>query len=333
MAGYPLCEGHYYGVDYGARGREGVPPGERPTEFVPPHCGGDCPDFRGAPAQRGGENGTVPFGALSYAPNDLSWYANIPVPTSYMCMGSQEDFLGGYDHFRQAGVIMYADHHIAPGKKQWTWGNHEFGYAWDRNLTDSDGPYIELMTGVFTDNQPDFSFLAPGETRTWRQYWYPIHQIGPAQRANLDAAVSLALGKERFRIGVCVTAPRPGAVVRLESPNGDTEWEADLAPGKPLVVESRQDLPVWKVGETTLRVLDANGQELIAYQAPPPRAAGDCPVPPPASEPPPPSEVASNDERLCHRAALSAVPSCHRVARRTEYWIETLRRGSGRQPR
>ena len=25
-----------------------------------------------------------------------------------------------------------------PGKKQWTWGNHEFGYAWDRNLTDPD---------------------------------------------------------------------------------------------------------------------------------------------------------------------------------------------------
>ena len=27
------------------------------------------------------------------------------------------------------------------------------------------GPYIELMAGVYTDNQPDFSFLAPGETK------------------------------------------------------------------------------------------------------------------------------------------------------------------------
>ena len=43
---------------------------------------------------------------LSYAPNDLSWYANIPVPTSYMCIASQEDFPGGYDHFRQAGIIQ-----------------------------------------------------------------------------------------------------------------------------------------------------------------------------------------------------------------------------------
>ena len=42
-----------------------------------------------------------------------------------------------------------ADHHISPGKKQWTWGCGDFGKAWDRNLTDEDGPYIELMTGVY----------------------------------------------------------------------------------------------------------------------------------------------------------------------------------------
>ena len=95
------------------------------------------------------------------------------------------------------------------------------------NLTDEDGPYIELMAGVYTDNQPDFSFLQPGETKIWSQYWYPIQQIGPAQHANRDAAVSVELAKDRFRIGVSVTGPLPGAVVRLESPNGDTEWEAD----------------------------------------------------------------------------------------------------------
>jgi hypothetical protein len=44
-------------------------------------------------------------------------------------------------------------------------------YAWDRNLTDEGGPYIELMAGVYTDNQPDFSFLAPLETKTFSQHW------------------------------------------------------------------------------------------------------------------------------------------------------------------
>ena len=123
-----------------------------------------------------------------YPPNDLSWYANIPVPTSYMCLETKGDFFGGYDHKAGAGVVHVANHHIAPGKKQWTWGNHAFGYAWDRNLTEPDErayrPYIELMAGAYTDNQPDFSFLAPGETKEFRQYWYPIRAIGTVQQAN-----------------------------------------------------------------------------------------------------------------------------------------------------
>src|SRR6267143_362051 len=187
MSEYPLCQGHYYGVNYGERGRTGVPKSECPTQFVPPHA-------TESKSAIGNRQSAIP----GYAPNDLSFYANIPVPTSYMCMGSKEDFFGGYDYFAQAGIVHYANHHISPGKKQWTWGNHEFGYAWDRNLTDADargefGPYIEIIAGVYTDNQPDFRFRQPGETKSWSQYWYPIQKIGPAQHANLEAAVSVRL--------------------------------------------------------------------------------------------------------------------------------------------
>lgn len=94
---------------------------------------------------------------IDYSPGtDISGYKNIPVPTSYMAINSKYNFLGGYEHDTQTGILHVANHHISPGKKQWTWGNGEFGNAWERNLTDEDGPYIELMTGVFTDNQPDF---------------------------------------------------------------------------------------------------------------------------------------------------------------------------------
>src|SRR5439155_20561083 len=124
-----------------------------------------------------------------------------------MCVGSGGDFLGGYDHAAQAGFVHWADRRVAPGKKQWTWGNSPFGWAWDRNLTDDDGPYVELMAGVYTDNQPDFSWLAPFETRTFSQYWYPIQRIGPAHQATVEAAVSLAVdgGRAdgtRARVGV-----------------------------------------------------------------------------------------------------------------------------------
>ena len=109
---------------------------------------------------------------------DISRYKNIPVPTSYMAEKSDFDFVGGYDYREEAGILHVADHHISPGKKQWTWGCGDFGKAWDRNLTDEDGPYIELMTGVYTDNQPDFTWLKPFEEKTFKQYFMPYKKVG-----------------------------------------------------------------------------------------------------------------------------------------------------------
>src|SRR5256885_13355711 len=92
------------------------------------------------------------------------------------------------------------------------------------------------MTGVFTDNQPDFSFLDPGETKTFSQYWYPIREIGPAQMANLDAAASLVLEKDSARVGVCVTGNFPGAAVRLEADGKCVaDWRRDLSAGSSLI--------------------------------------------------------------------------------------------------
>lgn len=109
---------------------------------------------------------------------DISRYKNIPVPTSFMAYKSEFDFIGGYDYGRQAGLLHVADHLVSPGKKQWTWGCGDFGQAWDRNLTDEDGSYVELMTGCFTDNQPDFTFIEPHESKKFTQYFMPYHKVG-----------------------------------------------------------------------------------------------------------------------------------------------------------
>ena len=122
---------------------------------------------------------------------DISRYKNIPVPTSYMAVNSKYDFIGGYDDSVEAGLLHVADHHINAGKKQWTWGNGDFGQAWDRNLTDEDGPYIELMTGMYCDNQPDFTWLQPYEEKSWVQYFMPYQKVGMVKNATRDAAVSL----------------------------------------------------------------------------------------------------------------------------------------------
>ena len=309
MSSYPLAEGFYYGVNYGERGRNGIPQTEIPSHFVPPHV----------------RNNSDSTGIPNYRPNDLSYYANIPTPCSYMCMGSKEDFFGGYDYKAQAGIVHVANHHISPGKKQWTWGNHDFGYAWDRNLTETDSngeyaPYIEIMAGVYTDNQPDFSFLQPGETKTWSQFWYPIKQIGPATHANVDAAVSLRMDRA-INIGVCVT--RPFANARIVLYHGETELlqeNVDLTPnaGWTKVLP----LPVrMKLNNLQLRVIDADGREIISYQ---PKLKRSAAVPPPATEPPSPETIGSSDELFITGLHLEQYRHATRCP--TLYWREALRR-------
>ena len=257
---------------------------------------------------------------VDYRPGtDISWYKNIPVPTSYMVTKSRYDFCGGYDHARQAGVVHTSNHHIAPGKKMWTWGNAEFGYAWDRNLTDEDGPYIELMAGAYTDNQPDFSWLQPYETKSFSQFWYPIQQIGPAKNANTEAAVNLEFDAQGIHLGVCVTERRKVRVVLTCRDQVIAEEKCELEPGRPLVrlLEAANEPPQ----EYRLAVEDAEGIELIAHR---PELRQEGELPPPATEPPLPAEVGSVEE--LYLIGLHLQQYRHATRSPESYWQEGLRR-------
>lgn len=137
---------------------------------------------------------------------DISRYANIPVPTSYMAIQSEYDFVGGYNEKTKTGLLHVANHHVSPGKKQWTWGTGDFGKAWERNLTDEDGPYIELMTGVYTDNQPDFSWLQPYEEKTWSQYFMPYTEVGNVKNATKDVIANLEVNNNTATIIIYATS-------------------------------------------------------------------------------------------------------------------------------
>ena len=248
---------------------------------------------------------------------DISWYKNIPVPTSYMVTESKYDFVGGYDHKRKAGLVHVANRHVAPGKKLWTWGNAEFGYAWDRNLTDSDGPYVELMAGVYTDNQPDFSWLHPYESRSWSQFWYPIQEIGPAKNANRYAALNFEPKENELYIGVCVTEPFPGAKVVITRDGTLLHEETvDLVPGKAF----RKTLFV--PFSSMIRVLANDGREIIRYLPEKPHARTGLPSP--ATEPPAPKDIPSNDE--LYITGLHLEQYRHATRYPEPYWEEALRR-------
>ncbi len=136
---------------------------------------------------------------------DISNYKNIKVPTSYMAVNSKYDFEGGYENDTKGGMLHVASHHFSPGKKQWTWGNGDFGRAWDRCLTDDDyegapgvfRPYIELMAGVYTENQPDFTWLMPYEEKQFVQYFMPYRELGIVKQATKDFIMNLTASPDR----------------------------------------------------------------------------------------------------------------------------------------
>ena len=203
---------------------------------------------------------------VDYSPGtDISRYKNIPVPTSYMAVDSDYNFLGGYEHDTKAGVLIVADHHISPGKKQWTWGNSDFGQAWDRNLTDEDGPYIELMAGVYTDNQPDFSWIMPYEEKSFSQYFLPYRAVGLVKNASKDIVLGLEKSAGNFIIKVFATSQLSEVNVLLKCNEQVLSDEIiELYPEK--VYEKEVSAMGVDFGALVLLVSDHSGQELIRYE-------------------------------------------------------------------
>ncbi len=224
---------------------------------------------------------------------DASWWKNHPRPTSFFAFEAEEDFLGGYDHGRAAGVVFVGDHNIVPGKKLWTWGTGAEGKTWERILTDADGPYLELMIGSWSDNQPDYSWVRPGETREVVQHWYPVRGLGGLKNANKDGACDLGVAAGRARIALNATSEHKGARCVLRA--GDKllfETALDIGPGRPFSREV--DLPAGVTeASVALALLDGDGREIVAYA---PKPKKNPPLPPPVTAPAAPKDVKTNEE-------------------------------------
>lgn len=254
---------------------------------------------------------------------DISRYKNIPVPTSYMAYKSDYNFVGGYDHGVQAGLLHVANHHISPGKKQWTWGNGEFGQAWDRNLTDEDGPYIELMTGVYTDNQPDFTWLQPYEEKSFKQYFMPYKNIGVVKNVTIDAAVNLEVNEATREavVQVYATSIFPDAVVELKSRKRTYLKEIlELSPVstyKSVIMLDETDKP----HDLLVQVWDHKGNLLVSYRPIQPSIEQA----PDAAKPlPEPQDLISNEQ--LYLAGLHLEQYRHATFEPKDYYLEGLKR-------
>ncbi|MBR4037428.1 MAG: DUF5107 domain-containing protein, partial [Tidjanibacter sp.] len=135
------------------------------------------------------------FTGYDYTGLDISYWDNTRTSVSFFSWDPREDYFGGYDHKAKAGTAWVGNHYIMPGMKYWADGNNPSGLNTNNGLTDNSGRYIELMAGFYTDNQPDYSWLQPYETKLGTMIWFPIRELDGLKYANRNGALNYFMGE------------------------------------------------------------------------------------------------------------------------------------------
>ncbi len=253
---------------------------------------------------------------------DLSWWKNVPNASSFFAWQSQDDWFGTYDHKAQGGLVHVADHASVPGKKLWTWGAGPSGRIWEDILTEGGGPYFEPQAGAFSDNQPDYHWLNPGEVKRAQDVWYPVRGIRGFRMATEDFALNAEVVRGKAFAGVYATSVRDGIAITLEDARSGQPLLAQtarIAPDRPFTaeVDARGDLTTF---DLRLRVRDASGKLLAELV---PARQHEVPIPAIAKPRPAPAELKSPDQ------LYEAGEWLDRFRRRAEalaYYEEALRR-------
>lgn len=261
---------------------------------------------------------------IDYSPGtDISRYSNIPVPTSYMVAHSAYDFVGGYEHDSRAGFLHVADHHVSPGKKQWTWGTGDFGQAWDRNLTDEDGPYVELMVGVYTDNQPDFSWIQPYEEKDFTQYFLPYTELGLVKNATKDILAGVSCKDGSIETKIFATSEFNGLTARLYYQD-QLLWQEVISVSPERVFQKSAAYERADEEKIKLTIADATGKILLSFD---PASHQDRPVPEAAKPALRPSEIRHNEQLFLTGQHLEQYR--HVTYSPIPYYEEALKRDPG----
>ena len=225
---------------------------------------------------------------------DLSWWRNFTIESrSIFGMDPDNAFMAGYDHGKQCGTVHVSNRHVTVGKKFFLWGNFPEAHVWDKVLTDSDGPYLELMVGCWSDNQPDYSWIAPYETRRVDQFWFPVKGIGGVKNATIDGAVNVDRRKDgRLLVGFHSTRELEGCTVRLFRDRDCVFEERGVSIGPDAPWRRELDADAETADQRyTAAIFDASGTAFLSYTpvGPDPRD----PLPPKVANPKPAASYSS----------------------------------------
>jgi tetratricopeptide (TPR) repeat protein len=147
-----------------------------------------------------GEFDTWPLDSLG---RKISFYEhnNFGSMKSFHVLGIPTNFYGGYWHDYDMGFGHYTPYYEKLGKKAWSWGLSGEGLMWEKLLTDTDGPNVELQSGrLFNQASYGSEFtpfkhvgFAPYTADTWTDHWFPVKHTRGLTNASPRGALNLRI--------------------------------------------------------------------------------------------------------------------------------------------
>ncbi|MEM7380421.1 MAG: DUF5107 domain-containing protein, partial [Bacteroidota bacterium] len=210
---------------------------------------------------------TPSYGRTSYSKGvDLTWWKNHPNPVSFFFWDAKEGFIGGYDYGVKAGTVHVADPFENKTSKLWQFGPGLQGQNARRKLTDDGKAYVELMTGTFSNNQPDYSWIAPHSAKDAKNYWYPLRDIEIVKNATVDASVTLQMRDAKtIFYGFNTTKAFDNAKVLLKYKDEILEEKTiNIDPATPFTARHKERKTVDESG-LYIELRDKEGRKLVSY--------------------------------------------------------------------
>lgn len=252
---------------------------------------------------------------------DAQWWAAHPCGNSMFIYDQKEDYIAGYDHGKDAGTMLTGNHNINKGGKFWSWGPNS---KWDTKiLTENAGHYIELMQGAYSDNQPDYNWNFPYETKEFSQYWYGIRNLGGVKAGDREAAMNMEVNADGT-VTVAVNATRPRAGLKVEVVNAGKPVYSKtfgIAPDKPFH-ETVNPQKYEKDTDLTMNLYNEKGELMFTYT--PVHHDTSTPLPAIVERPARPKDIANTEE--CFLVGLRNLQFHNPFVDPTDYFLEVLRR-------
>jgi hypothetical protein len=126
---------------------------------------------------------------------------------------------------------------------------------------------VELRTGTFSNNQPDYGWFLPHSVKDAKNYWYPVRDLEIVKNANTDASATLQMkDPNTVFYGFNTTKPYKNTTAILKY--GDkilAENTIDIDPANPFTSNYKSDKNIDEY-QLYVELQDKEGNNIISYK-------------------------------------------------------------------